>query len=124
MNEIRDDKSLTTAMIAGKEPPPPPRDDRKDPAGASRPPLLAKEALEDLRGRWTTIQSAFVDEPRRAVEQADGLVAELMKRIAEVFANERSGLESQWGSNGQVDTENLRIALQRYRSFFDRLLDV
>ena len=71
-----------------------------------------------------SIQAAFVDEPRRAVEQADSLVASAMKRLAEVFAEERSKLEHQWDRGDNVWTEDLRIALQRYRSFFHRLLAI
>jgi len=76
----------------------------------------------DLRKRWSDIQGGFVDEPRKAVEQADSLVADVMKRLAEGFTAERSGLEKQWGRGDDVTTEDLRVALQRYRSFFDRLL--
>jgi len=65
-----------------------------------------------------------VDEPRRSVEQADALVAEVIKRLANSFAEERSKLEGQWGRGGDVSTEDLRVALRRYRSFFDRLLNV
>lgn len=87
-------------------------------------PLFPNNELEDLRNRWKGVQTAFVDEPRRAVEQADGLVASAMKRLAEVFAEERSKLENQWDRGDNVSTEDLRIALQRYRSFFHRLLSV
>jgi|HubBroStandDraft_1064217.scaffolds.fasta_scaffold14361_6 hypothetical protein len=87
-------------------------------------PLFPNHELEELRGRWNTVQTDFVDEPRRAVEQADGLVAAAMKRLAEVFAEERSKLEQQWDRGDNVSTEDLRIALQRYRSFFQRLLAV
>jgi hypothetical protein len=80
--------------------------------------------LEQLRGRWKEAQTGFVDEPRKAVEQADALVASAMKRLAEVFAEERSKLEKQWDRGDSVSTEDLRVALQRYRSFFDRLLSV
>jgi hypothetical protein len=59
-----------------------------------------------------------------SVEQADSLVAQVMKRLAEVFAEERSGLEQQWDRGDQVSTEDLRVAMQRYRTFFDRLLAV
>jgi len=86
--------------------------------------LFPSSELETLRTRWKEIQTAFVDEPRRAVEQADGLVASAMKRLAEVFAEERSQLEKQWDRGDSVSTEDLRLALQRYRSFFDRLLSV
>jgi len=87
-------------------------------------PLFPNNELNDLRSRWSTVQAAFVDEPRRAVEQADGLVASAMKRLAEVFAEERSQLEKQWDQGDNVSTEDLRIALQRYRSFFHRLLSI
>ena len=87
-------------------------------------PLFPANELEELRSRWSGVQTAFVDEPRRAVEQADGLVASAMKRLAEVFAEERSKLEQQWDGGGNVSTEDLRIALQRYRSFFHRLLSI
>jgi hypothetical protein len=86
--------------------------------------LIPNDELEGLRNRWTEVQTGFVDEPRRAVEQADGLVASAMKRLAEVFAEERSRLEMQWDRGESVSTEDLRIALQRYRSFFQRLLSV
>ena len=87
-------------------------------------PLLAGDIVSELRNRWTDIQAGFVDEPRRAVEQADSLVAEAIKRLAETFANERNQLEGQWDRGGDVSTEDLRQALQRYRSFFSRLLSV
>jgi hypothetical protein len=87
-------------------------------------PLFPSNELEDLRNRWNQIQTGFVDEPRRAVEQADNLVASAMKRLAEVFAEERSKLEEQWDRGDDVSTEDLRLALQRYRSFFHRLLSV
>ena len=87
-------------------------------------PLFPSSELEELRNRWSGVQTAFVDEPRRAVEQADGLVASAMKRLAEVFAEERSQLEQQWDRGDNVSTEDLRIALQRYRSFFHRLLSI
>jgi hypothetical protein len=86
-------------------------------------PLFADSDIEDLRARWSNVQAGFVDEPRQAVENADKLVATVMERLAQGFANERSSLERQWSSGEQVSTENLRVALQRYRSFFDRLLN-
>lgn len=87
-------------------------------------PLFSMEEGRQLRSRWELIQTGFVDEPRRSVEQADALVAQVMKRLAEVFSEERSQLESQWARGDDVSTEDLRIALRRYRSFFDRLLAV
>lgn len=86
-------------------------------------PLFSESDIADLRSRWGNVQTGFVDEPRRAVEEADKLVATVMKRLAEGFANERSGLEKQWARGDNVSTEDLRVALQRYRSFFDRLLN-
>lgn len=87
-------------------------------------PLLSPEEAKDFRARWDAIQVGFVDEPRRAVEQADSLVAGAMKRLAEMFADERAKLEGQWDRGGNVSTEDLRLALRRYRSFFGRLLSV
>ncbi len=87
-------------------------------------PLFQESEVGDFRSRWSSIQTAFVDEPRRAVEDADNLVASLMKKLAEGFANERSRLEGQWDRGDNVSTEDLRLALQRYRNFFDRLLKV
>ena len=87
-------------------------------------PLFSAEEAKTFRGRWDAIQVNFVDEPRPVVEQADGLVALAMKRLAEIFAAERARLEGQWDRGDNVSTEDLRLALQRYRSFFGRLLSV
>jgi hypothetical protein len=86
--------------------------------------LFSPEEAELMRDRWSDIQASFVDEPRRAVEQADSLVAECIRRLAESFADERDSLEQQWDRGSEVSTEDLRVALQRYRSFFTRLLSV
>ncbi len=86
--------------------------------------LLPTEEARAFRSRWDSIQTGFVDEPRQSVEQADSLVAELMKHLAEIFADERDRLEHQWSRGDDVSTEDLRIALRRYRSFFDRLLSM
>jgi len=87
-------------------------------------PLFASSEASDLRRRWDAIQVAFVDEPRKAVEEADTLVAGTMQRLAEIFAEERNKLENQWDKGENVSTEDLRLALRRYRSFFSRLLSV
>jgi hypothetical protein len=84
--------------------------------------LFSEPEMGDFRSQWSKLQTGFVDEPRRTVEGADKLVAAVMQRLADGFANERSGLEKQWDSGENVSTEDLRPALQRYRSFFDRLL--
>lgn len=85
-------------------------------------PLFPGDEAESFRARWTGIQTGFVDEPRAAVAQADTLVAEVIQRLAQVFADERQSLEQQWGEGDSGDTEGLRMALRRYRSFFERLL--
>jgi hypothetical protein len=85
-------------------------------------PLFPDDELHNFRARWDQVQTSFVDEPRQAVEQADSLVANVVKRIAEQFAAERANLENQWAQGDNVSTEDLRQALRRYRSFFDRLL--
>lgn len=87
-----------------------------------REPLFAGDDADRFRSRWQEVQVAFVDEPRQAVKDADSLVAELMQQLAETFSQERTKLESQWDSGDDASTEDLRVALQRYRSFFDRLL--
>ena len=84
--------------------------------------LLDREESEHLRTRWNEIQSRFVDEPRSAVQQADTLVSEVIEKITQMFANEHSSLEGQWNQGNDVSTEDLRKALQRYRSFFNRLV--
>ena len=85
-------------------------------------PLLGEDEGAELSSRWESIQVTFVDDPRRAVEEADGLVAHVMQQLADGFARERESLEGQWSRGEDVSTEDLRVALQRYRSFFQRLL--
>lgn len=84
--------------------------------------LLPEGEESDFQRRWEEIQTRFVDDPRQAVEDADALVAGVMQRIAEGFAQARDGLEGQWSRGEDVGTEELRVALQRYRGFFRRLL--
>jgi hypothetical protein len=85
-------------------------------------PLLAEHERAELGSSWESIQANFVDDPRRAVEEADGLVANVMQQLADGFARERETLEGQWSRGEDVSTEDLRVALRRYRSFFQRLL--
>lgn len=87
-------------------------------------PLFTKEETQNFKARWKDVQTSFVDEPRHAVEEADSLVAELMRTLAQSFASERTTLENQWNRGDNVSTEDLRVSLQRYRSFFDRLLSM
>jgi hypothetical protein len=134
------DAGLTTAILAGASARPEVRSvptpslgaGGGSSAGAATPlaldkqvvPLLSAQEGKELHSRWDAIQVSFVDEPREAVEQADSLVAAAMKRLAEMFAAERARLDGQWDRGDNVSTENLRLALQRYRSFFGRLLSV
>jgi hypothetical protein len=86
-------------------------------------PLLRGGDEERFRAQWESIQVGFVDEPRESVERADSLVAELMQQLQQSFAQERKTLEQQWAAgNERRETEELRVALKRYRSFFERLL--
>lgn len=86
--------------------------------------LLVPERCQEYRTQWDTIQTSFVDEPRQSVERADSLVAGVMQELAKTFADERQKLEAQWGRGDNVSTEDLRVALQRYRAFFSRLLSI
>lgn len=87
-------------------------------------PLFPSNELQDFQGRWDRIQTAFVDQPRQAVRDADSLVSDAVERLADTFAEERSKLEKQWDGGDNVSTEDLRVALRRYRSFFQRMLSV
>jgi hypothetical protein len=131
---LLNDEKLTTADIAHPERStdvePAVVDDRnaqpviasQKTAETSSTPLFPDDELHNFRARWDQIQTSFVDEPRQAVEQADSLVANVVKRIAEQFSDERAKLEQQWAKGDNVSTEDLRQGLRRYRSFFDRLL--
>ncbi|HTZ25383.1 MAG TPA: hypothetical protein VMC83_15445 [Streptosporangiaceae bacterium] len=144
-SEMAQDRALTTEQIAaagrpdstertgtGRYPP----GDRQQPASATRggargdlhasdqphAQLLEGNEMQSMLAQWKDIQAEFVDEPRKAVQDADALVADLMQRLAQMFASERDQLESRWSGGGQVSTEDLREGLRRYRSFFERLL--
>ena len=85
-------------------------------------PLFEADEAKKFRARWLAIQSKFVDDPRASVKQADDLVADVIKSVTMNFSNRRVGLEKQWTSGDNISTEDLRMAIKRYRSFFDRLL--
>ena len=128
-NAARDNEKLTTASLVGRTQGRPPEqtrsfasDESKD--DAQHAPLFATEESARLRDQWNEVQASFVDEPRQAVEQADQLVATAIKRLAEMFADEKARLEGQWDRGGEISTEDLRQALRRYRSFFGRVLSV
>ena len=91
---------------------------------ADEAPLFPPDEAGQMQDQWQEVQAGFVDEPRRAVQQADELVAGAIKRLAQTFADERSQLEGQWDRGDEVSTEDLRVALQKYRTFFGRLLKV
>jgi hypothetical protein len=99
----------------------------KTPIGEStdeRGPLFSSEEAGDLRAQWDRIQVGFVDEPRTAVAEADQLVERTMKRLSEIFQDERQKMERQWDHGDKVSTEDFRLSLRRYRSFFGRLLSI
>ncbi len=85
-------------------------------------PLFEDNEAEKFRTQWLNIQSKFVDNPRESVREADELVAGVLKSVTMSFHDRRTSLEKQWNSGDNVSTEDLRVALKRYRSFFDRLL--
>jgi len=110
-------RGLTTADIAtGRQPP------DREAAEEHAANLLPEERLTSLREQWSAIQTSFVDEPKSSVEKADELVADVIQTLAQRFAEERDTLERQWSGGGEASTEDLRKALQHYRSFFERLL--
>jgi hypothetical protein len=122
-------RELSTADLAGRGREAPgsieaAEPEQREPHVEGSEPLFPADEAQQLRARWDSIQAGFVDEPRRAVEEADSLVAAAMKRLAETFADERQNLESQWDRGDDVSTEDLRLALRRYRSFFGRLLSM
>jgi len=117
----RQQRTLSTADFASASAAPVERHrtDRQESAA-----LFPSGESEGFQSRWSDIQASFVDEPRQSVQQADSLVAEVMQRLAQGFSDERSRLEQQWDRGEDTDTEALRQALRRYRSFFDRLLNM
>jgi hypothetical protein len=87
-------------------------------------PLFTQSLTSEYRERWLVVQQGFVDDPQRAVKQGDELVRQVMKNLEATFSQERTSLETQLGDSGKTSTEMLRVALRRYRSFFERLLSV
>jgi len=143
MNHATDERPLTTADLAAatdaaQRAPTAQQEDVREPAERGkttnpRPdredeqqlaPLFTAEAAQGFRSHWDAVQIGFVDDPKRAVRSADELVAQVMKSLAETFSRERTQLEAQFKETEDTSTENLRIALCRYRSFFQRLLSL
>jgi hypothetical protein len=84
--------------------------------------FFPEDRMDALRARWGDIQTGFVDDPRGTVREAHSMVGELVDELTATFTKERAALEEQWSNDRQPDTEELRVALQRYRSFFNNLL--
>jgi len=136
INENRgSDQNLSTADLASAsaqpgttdtaETPETPADARPETGrhgtGDEAPPLIDEEKVTGFRDRWQNVQTGFVDDPQQAVREADELVAAVISALATTFAEHKSELEGQW-QHGEPATEDLRVALRRYRSFFDQLL--
>ena len=131
---MEDNERMSTADLAGSEPAGTPNGEesrsRETPGGSSAMPTQAPETVSlispDVRGdftrRWEDIQVRFVDDPQHSVQEADALVAEIMQHLAQIFADEKSNLEARWSRGGDASTEDLRMAIQHYRSLVDRLL--
>jgi hypothetical protein len=129
----RSEDTLTTRDIASPAPAPEEVEEVRpeeaaevapaaEPVADDAGPLLPESQGSELQARWEAIQVQFVDDPRNAVEEADALVASTMQQLADGFASAREDLEGQWSRGEDISTEDLRVALQRYRSFFRRLL--
>jgi len=110
MNEVMEEKTIQPQTSSGSD--------------SSAGPLLPATEVQDLRAKWDRVQTGFVDEPRTAVKEANDLVAAAIKQLEDSFNSAREGLERQWDRGDQVSTEDLRVALRKYRAFFDRLLAV
>jgi hypothetical protein len=125
---------LSQASQAARQPhqppveqrPQPPRMAQPDGADESLAPLFTPEAARDFRASWDAVQIGFVDDPQRAVRQADELVRQMLQNLSQTFSQERAGLDAR-GDDAVADaasTEKLRVALRRYRAFMQRLLSL
>jgi hypothetical protein len=133
MSREQDDRALGTADFLTVGEAPRPTTGQSSPRQEGEVPIRQSEELaalfdgdvsQDFRTRWTEVQGSFVDDPKMAVQHADELVAQVMKSLAESFARQRASIEADVGGADQASTENLRVALRRYRSFFERLLSL
>ena len=122
MNEQETQPMSTADLAYGRNGSTQPETASSTPDTASAPELLPSSTTSSYRDRWTSIQADFVDKPKESVREADGLVAEVIQELARSFADQREQLEGQWSQGSDVSTEDLRQALQQYRSFFQRLL--
>ena len=122
INEEKKEINLTTAdLVAATEIPTAQRETGEEGQLAA---LFLPDVARDFRSRWDAVQISFVDDPRLAVQQADELVDQVMKSLAGTFSSERTKLEAQVDLTDKASTENLRLVLRRYRSFFERLLSL
>jgi hypothetical protein len=117
-------RTVDDEPVSAAEDEPVRRDADANESGDGMQPVLSKDDGDDLRRRWDELQAQFVDAPQEAVQAADRLVADVFERVTRTFAEERGRLEEQWNQGEEASTEDLRVALQRYRSFFQRLLAV
>jgi hypothetical protein len=135
MNTVLEATTLTTSDLAAVAEMPAaqrevkvPAAEKMNPGRGSKDeqlvPLFLPDVATEFRSRWDAVQSSFVDDPKQAVRHGDELVAQVMKSLAETFSNERTKLEGQLDQTDNASTENLRVALRRYRSFFQRLLSL
>lgn len=122
MNRITEEHATEQTALAHREAKTTDRGSERMAAEESWGRLLPADAVQEFRTRWDRVQTAFVDDPQTAVKQADELVSQAVKRLADTFSEQRSGLERQWAQGGDVSTEDLRVALRKYRAFFQRLL--
>jgi len=120
IDDVPTDVPATDTAAANGRPVAAPRTQTEDEAA----PLFATGEVEGFRSQWKEIQSTFVDSPQDAVREADELVAEIMQNLAKTFAEHKHTLEEQWSRGDEVQTEDLRLALRQYRSFFNQLLSV
>src|SRR5215208_6122840 len=119
------DEQTNTAAASREDAAPAPRHESGEAMESSTArSLFADNDLSGLRSRWDDVQAAFVDNPKECVQKADTLVAEVVEQLTTGFSEARSRLEAQWARGESVSTEDLRIALTRYRDFFQRLLSV
>ncbi|MBS2967051.1 hypothetical protein KGA66_28720 [Actinocrinis puniceicyclus] len=85
-------------------------------------PVLARQTADDLRERWRGIQAEFIDDPGRAVEDADRLVTDAARAFTTQLEERRHTLTSAWQQDGNKETEQLRLTMRHYRALVDQIL--
>ncbi len=124
MAEDRENQTNPNAAEATQEPPEQDQHIQMKESTEELEPLFENDEAEKFRTQWMNIQSEFVENPQESVREADKLVADVLKSVTMGFHDRRTSLEKQWnnGNNANASTEDLRLTLKRYRSFFNRLL--